>query len=99
MSNEWILNLHETQLIKAAKKLQMKAAKSDIVFKMVDSFNQNSVHVTVTWKILNTSNRTFSFELLIFSRNEHTKWTTWSFYYQSFLSKYIILCGISWYGV
>lgn len=51
----------------------MKAAKSDIVFKMVDSFNQNSVHVTVTWKILNTSNRTFSFELLIFSRNEHTK--------------------------
>lgn len=36
-------------------KLQMKAAKSDLVFKMVDSFNKNSVHVTVTWKILNTN--------------------------------------------
>ena len=36
-------------------KLQMKAAKSDLVFKMVDSFNKNTVHVTVTWKILNTN--------------------------------------------
>lgn len=34
-------------------KLQMKAAKSDLVFRMVDSFNRNTVQVTVTWKLLN----------------------------------------------
>ena len=49
------LHVYENQLLEAAMKLQMKAAKSDLVFKMVDSFNKNTVHVTVTWKILNTN--------------------------------------------
>lgn len=47
------LNAHETQLLESAMKLQMKAAKSDLVFRMVDSFNRNTVQVTVTWKLLN----------------------------------------------
>lgn len=50
----------EAQLIKAALKLQMKAAKSDLMFRMVNSFNENSVHVTVTWKILNHNQCMFS---------------------------------------
>ena len=45
----------ESQLLNAAMKLQMKAAKSDLMFRMVDSFNQNTVHVTVAWRILNKS--------------------------------------------
>ena len=46
-------SLHETQLLEAAMKLQMKAAKSDLVFRMVDSFNRNTVQATVTWMLLN----------------------------------------------
>ena len=49
----WILNDHEKQLLESARKLQMKAAKSDLVFRMVDSFNRNTVQATVTWKLTN----------------------------------------------
>ena len=47
------LHLHENQLIAAAKRLQMKAAKSDLVFRMVESFNRNTVQATVTWHLHN----------------------------------------------
>lgn len=30
----------------------MKAGKCDVLFKMLDTFNQNSIHVTVTWKLM-----------------------------------------------
>ncbi|KAK8820543.1 hypothetical protein WA577_006603 [Blastocystis sp. JDR] len=43
----------EKQLLESARKLQMKAAKSDLVFRMVDSFNRNTVQATVTWKLTN----------------------------------------------
>ena len=46
-------SLPETQLLEAAMKLQMKAAKSDLVFRMVDSFNRNTVQATVTWMLVN----------------------------------------------
>lgn len=35
-----------------AAKIQLKAGKCDVLFRMLDSFNQNSVHVTVTWKMM-----------------------------------------------
>ena len=44
---------YESQLLEAATKLQMKAAKSDLVFRMIDSFNRNTVQVTVTWTLKN----------------------------------------------
>lgn len=47
------LHSHENQLIAAAKRLQMKAAKSDLVFRMVESFNRNTVQATVTWHLHN----------------------------------------------
>ena len=48
-----LLNDNESKLLDAAMKLQMKAAKSDLVFRMVDSFNRNTVQVTVTWTLIN----------------------------------------------
>ena len=32
--------------------MQLKAAKTDILFKMLDSFNKNSIQVTITWTLL-----------------------------------------------
>ena len=36
-----------------ASTLQLKATKTDVLFRMLDSFNQDSVHVTVTWNLTN----------------------------------------------
>ncbi len=41
----------------------MKAAKSDLVFRMVDSFNRNTVQATVTWKLTN-----------VFKGNRSSEW-------------------------
>lgn len=35
--------------------MQSKAEKSDVVLRMVDTFNRNTVHVTVTWQLMNNS--------------------------------------------
>lgn len=40
----------------AAKRLQMKAAKSDLVLRMVDSFNRNTVQATITWHLNHKTN-------------------------------------------
>ena len=42
----------EKQLLERAAQIQVKAGKCDVLFKMLDSFNQNSIHVTVTWKLM-----------------------------------------------
>lgn len=45
----------QSQLLADANQLQLRAEKSDIVFRMVDSFNRNALHVTVTWNLRNSS--------------------------------------------
>lgn len=35
-----------------AEQMQLKAGKCDMLFKMLDSFNQNALHVTVTWHLM-----------------------------------------------
>lgn len=47
--------LLQSQLLADANQLQLRAEKSDIVFRMVDSFNRNALHVTVTWNLRNAS--------------------------------------------
>ena len=37
-----------------AEQMQLKAGKCDMLFKMVDSFNQNALHVTMTWHLMHT---------------------------------------------
>lgn len=49
------LSLLQSQLLADANQLQSRAEKSDIVFRMVDSFNRNALHVTVTWNLRNSS--------------------------------------------
>ena len=45
----------EGRIITEAAKLQLKAAKTDVLFKMLDSFNKNSIQVTVTWHLLDNA--------------------------------------------
>lgn len=45
-------SFHESKLLTEAAKLQLKAAKTDILFKMLDSFNKNSIQVTTRWTLL-----------------------------------------------
>lgn len=45
----------QNELIRDADHLQSKAEKSDVVFRMVDTFNRNTIHVTVTWQLKNNS--------------------------------------------
>ena len=45
----------QNELIRDADHLQIKAEKSDVVFRMVDTFNRNTIHVTVTWQLKNNS--------------------------------------------
>lgn len=52
---EYDRNSLETRLLAEAAKLQLKAAKTDVLFKMLDSFNKNSIQVTVTWQLLDNS--------------------------------------------
>lgn len=40
-------------MLSEASTLQLKATKTDVLFRMLDSFNQDSVHVTVTWNLTN----------------------------------------------
>lgn len=54
MSAEEICSL-QNQLIVDADLLQSRAEKSDMVFRMVDTFNRNTIHVTVTWSLKNNS--------------------------------------------
>ena len=37
-----------------AEQMQLKAGKCDMLFKMVDSFYQNALHVTMTWHLMHT---------------------------------------------
>lgn len=39
--------------MKDAMHLQSKAEKSDLLFKMVEDFNKNTIHVTITWQLVN----------------------------------------------
>ena len=48
----WLPSFHESKLLTEAAKLQLKAAKTDILFKMLDSFNKNSIQVTTRWTLL-----------------------------------------------
>ena len=48
----------EKQLLDRAAQIQVKAGKCDVLFKMLDSFNQNSIHVTVTWKLIHNTGNT-----------------------------------------
>jgi singapore isolate B (sub-type 7) whole genome shotgun sequence assembly, scaffold_0 len=54
MSTEEIHSI-QRQLIVDADVLQSRAEKSDMVFRMVDSFNRNTIHATVTWNLKNNS--------------------------------------------
>lgn len=42
----------EKQILERVEVMQVKAGKCDVLFKMLDSFNQNSLHVTVTWRLI-----------------------------------------------
>ena len=53
--NEYDRNSLESRLLAEAAKLQLKAAKTDVLFKMLDSFNKNSIQVTVTWQLLDNT--------------------------------------------
>ena len=39
-------------LAEKAEQMQLRAGKCDMLFKMLDSFNQNALHVTVTWHLM-----------------------------------------------
>lgn len=54
MSADEICSIQD-QLIADADVLQSRAEKSDMVFRMVDSFNRNTIHATVTWNLNNNS--------------------------------------------
>ena len=53
--NDYDRNSLEGRILAEAAKLQLKAAKTDVLFKMLDSFNKNSIQVTVTWNLLDNS--------------------------------------------
>ena len=53
--NDYDRNSLEGRILAEAAKLQLKAAKTDVLFKMLDSFNKNSIQVTVTWHLLDNS--------------------------------------------
>ena len=42
----------DTALAEKAEQMQLRAGKCDMLFKMLDSFNQNALHVTVTWHLM-----------------------------------------------
>ena len=63
------LSFHESKLLTEAAKLQLKAAKTDILFKMLDSFNKNSIQVTTRWTLLDNMLGIFSPHSLIIERN------------------------------
>lgn len=44
--------MNEKQILDRLSVIQVKAGKCDVLFKMLDSFNQNSIHVTVTWDLI-----------------------------------------------
>ena len=54
-STDGLFNPHESRLLAEAAKLQLKAAKTEVLFKMLDSFNKNSIQVTVTWELLDNT--------------------------------------------
>ena len=51
--SEDVLMTIQTELMKDAMHLQSKAEKSDLLFKMVEDFNNNTIHVTITWQLVN----------------------------------------------
>lgn len=55
----FLYEFYEKQILERATQLQVKAGKCDVLFKMLDSFNQNSIHCTVTWKLVHNTNGTF----------------------------------------
>ena len=57
-------SFHESKLLTEAAKLQLKAAKTDILFKMLDSFNKNSIQVTTRWTLLDNMLGTLLFPSL-----------------------------------
>ena len=59
------LNVYEKRLLDLATQLQIKAGKCDVLFKMLDSFNQNSIHCTITWRLLHNTAGTFLKSLII----------------------------------
>ena len=85
----------EGQLMNAAMKLQMKAAKSDLILRMVDSFNANSVHVTVDWRISSNSSCMVFHDCLMVSIDKFIECITWIIHNQSLLSEYYVFGGIA----
>ena len=85
----------EGQLMNAAMKLQMKAAKSDLILRMVDSFNANSVHVTVDWRISSNSSCVCFHDCLMNSVDELFECFAWTIHDQSLLSQYYVFGGIA----
>ena len=45
----------QSNLMQDADHLQLRAEKSDILFRMVDTFNRNTIHVTTSWLLKNNS--------------------------------------------
>lgn len=45
----------EKQILERASVAQVKAGKCDLLFRMLDTFNQNSIHVTVTWYLMHNN--------------------------------------------
>lgn len=60
---------YENQLLSDANKLQLKAAKTDVLFRMLDSFNRDSIQVTVTWTLVNHISRTINRFMIILVRS------------------------------
>ena len=45
----------QSDLLQDADHLQCRAEKSDMLFRMVDTFNRNTIHVTTSWLLKNNS--------------------------------------------
>ena len=56
--------MNEKQILDRLSVIQVKAGKCDVLFKMLDSFNQNSIHVTVTWDLIHKPGRYLLTEIL-----------------------------------
>ncbi|CBK19881.2 uncharacterized protein [Blastocystis hominis] len=56
-----LLESQQSELLRDALQLQSKAEKSDLLLKMVDNFNQNTIHATVTWQLVSNTLRLCDF--------------------------------------